>query len=278
MPQLRQCLESAACWSSGSAWESSPTPKYTAPSCPRPRSATSGSSALSTKRLRGRRLPRPPRARPSGRPASPARRSGRAGRGRGWTAGRRAATPGDRGSHASSTSNRPSWPRPSPRVEQRGGHAPAHVRARRGCARRPARPPRGSPRPWRRWWSSRWWPRSDRALGPARAPCARIARGRRAAAAARAGGAAAAAQAARERAHGAGGPRVRLGIMPGRPRAGSAATVIGHGVGDRVAVGVHAKPAVGVHVDLARRAGVTRSAHPGGVPLNTFGSLIRKRS
>src|SRR5437016_10096404 len=47
-PQRRQCFESAACWSSGSASESSSTPKYVTPSRSRPRSATSGSSAHST--------------------------------------------------------------------------------------------------------------------------------------------------------------------------------------------------------------------------------------
>ena len=61
----------------------------------------------------GRRArPRRRRAPPSGRPAARARRSGRAGRGRGSRAGRRAGAPrrATRGSQASSTSNRPSWP------------------------------------------------------------------------------------------------------------------------------------------------------------------------
>ena len=68
---------------------------------------------------------------PTRRPAAPARRSGRAGRGRGSRAGTRAGCTASatRGSHASSTSNRPSWPRLAARVQQRRGHAPAHVRA-----------------------------------------------------------------------------------------------------------------------------------------------------
>ena len=115
------------------------------PSRSRPRSATSGSSAFRTKRARPVAL---------GDQLGPAVGqqlelavavelvAEQVARARAARVQRRAPPSG---SQASSTSNRPSWSRVAAGVEQRGGHAPVHVRA--GAVvhdRPPARAP-GSP-------------------------------------------------------------------------------------------------------------------------------------
>ena len=133
-PQRRQCLESEACWSPGSATPSSSTPKYhgSAP-CTRPEVGDERVVGVEHELRAGRRARRRPR--PSGRRSSRARRSGRAGRGTGWRAAARAGCSSSTTwpSQNSSTSNRPEVavelaPAAARGVGQRGGDAARHVR------------------------------------------------------------------------------------------------------------------------------------------------------
>ena len=140
VPQLRQCLESAACCMPGQGLGVV-------------LDAEVGDSLAVAAEVGDERVvgvedeprlavqARPP-ARPSGRPAAPARRSGRAGRGTGWRAGAGAAATARR--PAAARPHRPRRGRAGPAaagVEQRRRDAPAPCSSRPGCARRAA-PPR----------------------------------------------------------------------------------------------------------------------------------------
>ena len=112
------------------------------------------------------------RSRPSGRRSSPARRSGRAGRGTGCRAASRAAATCSATwpSQNSSTSNSPKSP-VEPRPPVRAASASARrsrppCSPRRGCGRAARRCARGSRRPSPRSSSCRWWRRSRRCRGP----------------------------------------------------------------------------------------------------------------
>ena len=96
----------------------------------RPRSATSGSSALSTSAARPARRRR---ARPSGRRSCPARRSGRAGRGTGWRAAARAARAPRRRGRARTRRPRTGPRSPSTRARRGARPRPARSRRRRPC-------------------------------------------------------------------------------------------------------------------------------------------------
>ena len=174
------------------------------------------------------------------------------------------ATPG---SHASSTSNRPSWPGSPAGVEQRGGHSPGMFEPARLCTS--GRPARSSMAASIAAWSScRWWPTRAPSRRSSRRAHAR--RWRRVPAAAAPGRAAvvpplrpsAAARGPQRRRAMACARRRASGRRRGPRPAGSAAprVIVAGSVGDRVAVGVDVERPVRARPPPPRRGSTCASA------------------